>query len=178
MRNDTAPHTPSASSGHSVVRLLITSYFVAASVGLISGTDMIFLASPFMPQMAAKVLTAVVVIALAAGIVFGVQRRAAALLLALMLFWASYIANFTVETAQPIAAFWRDLALIGALLLTYADRENARANDAVALAQQIKNPSEMELVKRISQPKDVVKSSKRRPVSRQFREDFEHIQAG
>jgi len=124
-------------SGHSVVRLLIVSYFMALAIGLIPGTDIAILADPFMPWIAARVLTGAAVFVLASLILFGIQRRAAALLLAVVIFWASYVTMLSAEGAQVLGGFWRDLALIGALILTYADTEHATQNDAAAVLQNL-----------------------------------------
>ena len=72
------------SSGHSVVRLLIVSYFMAFAIGLIPGTDVTVLANPFMPLETARILTGSIVFGLACLILVGIQRRAAALLLAIV----------------------------------------------------------------------------------------------
>ncbi|MXQ07196.1 hypothetical protein GQ651_04995 [Alphaproteobacteria bacterium GH1-50] len=111
-------------SGHSTVRLLIVSWFVALALHLIPGTDMSALLDPFLPSAAAEMLTSAVILTLSAMIVIGLQRRAAALLLALLTFWASYIGMISAPV-HALGAFWRDLALIGALVMTYADRAPA-----------------------------------------------------
>ena len=113
-------HRRSLLSGHSVVRLLIVSYFVALALGVIDGTDLSALAAPFLPLAFAKIVVALVVLSLCAMILIGWHRRAAALVLALAMFWASYMAMMNAPD-QNLGAFWRDLALIGALVMTYAD---------------------------------------------------------
>ena len=113
----------SAFNGHSAIRLLIVSYFVALALGLIQGTDLAVLAAPFMPPLVAKIVSGLGVLGLSAMILFGCHRRMAALLLAIVLFWCSYLASVSPAGIEDIGSFWRDLALIGALLLTYADAE-------------------------------------------------------
>ena len=173
------------SSGHSVVRLLIVSYFMAFAIGLIPGTDVTVLASPFMPWVAARILTGSIVFGLACLILVGIQRRAAALLLAIVLFWASYVVMLSAEGAQSIGGFWRDLALIGALILTYADTENATQNDAAAVlgilprgAAEESKPSGGS--KGFLSPFSVVKvgrAAKRNSSKEQFVEDLNHVRA-
>ena len=113
----------SAFNGHSAIRLLIVSYFMALALGLIQGTDLAVLAVPFMPPLVAKIVSGLGVLGLSAMILFGFHRRMAALLLAIVLFWCSYLASVSPAGIEDIGSFWRDLALIGALLLTYADAE-------------------------------------------------------
>ena len=113
-----------AISAQFVTRLLIISYFVAVALGLIVGIDVARLAEPFLPELMARYLMRAVVLTLCGMVLFDVLRRPAALVLALIVFWASYI---TLYSGGEIGPFWRDLALIGGLLLTanitdYADR--------------------------------------------------------
>ena len=61
-------------------------------------------------------------------VLIGVGRRVAALLLSLLLFWASYL---TMYMGNDLGAFWRDLALIGGLLLTVDLKNTARDDGPV-----------------------------------------------
>ena len=113
-----------AISAQFITRLLIVSYFVAIALGLISGIDVSRLAAPFLPELPALYLMRLIVLTLCGMVLFGVCRRPAALVLSLIVFWTSYL---TLYAGGEIGAFWRDLALIGGLLLTanitaYADR--------------------------------------------------------
>lgn len=144
-------------TGHSVVRLLISSYFIALALDIIPGSDLVALADPFMPAAAASILTSSIVVALALGILLGVQRRAAALLLAIVVFWASYLTMLDNPVADDIAAFWRDLALIGALILTYADTAHADKNEVVAVFQHLPRA---QVMKRHAAPKKTVETRK------------------
>ena len=173
------------SSGHSVVRLLIVSYFMAFAIGLIPGTDVTVLANPFMPMGAARMLTGSIVFGLACLILLGIHRRAAALLLAIVLFWASYVVLLSAEGAQSIGGFWRDLALIGALILTYADTENATQNDAAAVLSYLPRGVTGDQ-KPTGNPKSILstfavvnvgRATKRNSSKEQFVEDLNHVRA-
>lgn len=122
-------------TGYTIVRLLIASYFAAFAIGAIEGTDMGVLLRHFLDPVPAAMIANGAVLGAAAAIVVGWQRRGAALVLALMLFFASYLSMLEQPT-QGLGPFWRDLALIGALILTYADSEN-HGNDAVALFRRL-----------------------------------------
>jgi len=102
-------------STHSVARLLIVSYLVALSLNLIDGAKLSYLFAPFLDDAPARLIAQVLVISLSGMVLLGVGRRVAALLLSLVLFWASYL---TMYMGNDLGAFWRDLALIGGLLLT------------------------------------------------------------
>ncbi|MGI9389250.1 MAG: hypothetical protein ACR2O1_04255 [Boseongicola sp.] len=173
------------SSGHSLVRLLIVSYFMAFAIGLIPGTDVTVLADPFMSPVAARVLTGTTVFILASLILVGFQRRAAALLLAIVLFWASYVTMLSANGAQNIGGFWRDLALIGALILTYADTENETQNDAAAVFNYLPQngpengkPSKnsRSLLESVTFA-DVGRKTERVTSKDQFIEDLNHVRA-
>lgn len=103
-------------SGQNLVRVVIASYFLAVSLGLIAGTGAGPLLAAVLPEPQAGAAGNVVVFALGWLVLAGIWLRPAALLLANVLFWSSYIGN---AGAGNIEAFWRDLALVGALILTY-----------------------------------------------------------
>lgn len=102
--------------GQNLVRIVIASYFLAVSLGLIPGTTAGSLTAAFLPEPHAEAAGKLVIFAAGYLVLVGVWLRASALFLATVLFWSSYIAN---AGTGEIEAFWRDLALIGALILTY-----------------------------------------------------------
>ncbi|NNE79490.1 MAG: hypothetical protein HKN18_04375 [Silicimonas sp.] len=107
------PHHSFAAS--QITRILILSYFVALALGLIRGAELQRLTSPFLSAPWATYAISGIVLTLTALVLVGILRRPAALILALTLFWASYM---TMYATGDIAGFWRDLALIGGLLIS------------------------------------------------------------
>ncbi len=103
-------------NGQNLVRIVIASYFLAISLGLIPGTTALALTEPFLPEPYADAASKAVIFATAYLVLLGVWLRLSALLLATLLFWSSYLENIG---AGNLEGFWRDLALIGALILTY-----------------------------------------------------------
>lgn len=103
-------------NGQNLVRIVIASYFLAVSLGLIPGTAALPLTEPFLPAPYADVASKAIIFATAYLVLIGLWLRVSALLLATVLFWSSYIDN---AGAGDLEGFWRDLALIGALILTY-----------------------------------------------------------
>ncbi len=101
-------------------RILIASYFMAVSLGLVAGTDGTALIHWFIPDPLAGSISAAIIFALALLVMTGIWLRPAALLLALVLFWSSYLTLIGGSARSGVDMFWRDLALIGALFLTYA----------------------------------------------------------
>ena len=106
-------------NAHQVVRLLIASYFIAAATGAVPFESGWALALMLVPAHFADAAVSTFVFTCAFLILIGFQIRAAALLLALFLFWSSFTASFGPLRSIGFADFWRDLVLIGALLLTY-----------------------------------------------------------
>lgn len=118
-------------SAQVITRLLIVSYFVAIALGQITAMDVSRMAETFLPPAQASFVMNGLILTLSFMILFGFFRRPAALVLALIVFWSSYL---TLFSGGGIEAFWRDLALIGGLLLTanittYADRVMAYDNE-------------------------------------------------
>lgn len=102
-------------SPRGIMRLLVLSYFIALSLGWIGGTPMIEFMFPVLPDLIAAHLMQAIILVLSALILVGIARRPAALVMSLIVFFSSYTALYTGGDISP---FWRDLALIGALLLT------------------------------------------------------------
>ena len=61
-------------------------------------------------------------------VMIGVWLRGSALLLGTVTFWASYLKMIELGMEHELGAFWRDLALIAALMLTYCDRDPRDSN--------------------------------------------------
>jgi uncharacterized membrane protein YphA (DoxX/SURF4 family) len=116
MPHRTAQTQNLSQNGQNLVRIVIASYFLAISLGLIPGTAALPLTEPFLPEPYADAASKAIIFATAYLVLVGVWLRFSALLLATVLFWSSYIENIG---AGDLEGFWRDLALIGALILTY-----------------------------------------------------------
>lgn len=121
---------------HSVARVLIASYFVARVLGLsvaAAGDEMV----PFrdLPGEHSAQLAEGVLLVLSLALLFGVQVRLAALMLAMHLFWTSFLMNYLIGETPTLDAFWRDLALVGALALT-AVHHAPRASAQVVFRQR------------------------------------------
>lgn len=99
----------------SLTRLLVISYFIAVSLGLIQGSNLLELLTPLLPETLATPLMRGLILTLSVLILTGLARRTSALVLSLVVFFSSYAALYE---GGDISAFWRDLALVGALLMT------------------------------------------------------------
>ncbi len=115
---------------HAVARILIASYFLARASGMIIDPNGMgqFLAEAAVPDYLRWPNAGFELLA-ALAILIGFQTRMAAALLALYLFWSSFILNYNPGDAVAIGAFWRDLALIGALLMLFSHGRGRYAID-------------------------------------------------
>ena len=108
-------------TAQNLIRILIASYFIAVSVGLVPGTDVSTVFQQIMPDHLAGPVAVIFFFGLSYMVLIGLWLRGAALLLALTLFWSSYLTMIDMGLQEQLGSFWRDLALIGALMLTYAE---------------------------------------------------------
>ncbi len=108
-------------TAQNLLRILIASYFLAVGLNLIPGTDLAILTEQVVPSHVATPLAAMVIFALAFLVMVGLYMRPAALVLGLLTFFASYLKMMELGVADELGTFWRDLVLIAALMLTYAE---------------------------------------------------------
>ena len=113
-----------------VVRIGIASYFVSVVLGLVEGPTVAFLFGPFISKIAAHLIGNAVLAGLSICILMGWYRSAATVVLALLLFVASYL-QLSAQylgggpgQAEAVPLFWRHFAIIVLLLLTYTDAED------------------------------------------------------
>ncbi len=121
MSTGTADRVTFNSAAQTALRVLIASYFLAVSLKIIPGTSLGILFEAILPEPYASATAAGLVFIFSFMIMIGLATRVAALLIALMTFFASYVAMVQLGVADELGAFWRDLALIAALLLTYGE---------------------------------------------------------
>jgi len=121
MANGTSDSVTFDAAAQTALRILIASYFLAAALGLIPGTDLAVLFSAVLPDPTDSALAAGLVFIFSFMIMIGLHTRVAALMLAMMTFYSSYLTMVSLGVEHELGAFWRDLALIAALLLTYSE---------------------------------------------------------
>jgi hypothetical protein len=144
------------------MRLLVLSYFIALSLGWIGGTPMLEFMFPVLPDVVAAYLMQGIILFLSFLIFIGIGRRPAALIMSLIVFFSSYTALYTGGDISP---FWRDLALIGALLMT----ADFKRPEAMPSEWEESNVHEVEM-QTVSNPEP----AKAEPMDDQpFRDDFD-----
>jgi putative oxidoreductase len=115
---------------HAVARVIIASYFAARALGVVmdpAGMQQFLIASEVpdylrWPNAAFEFLAAL-------AIMIGFQTRMASALLALYVFWSSFILNYVPGDPVALGVFWRDLAMIGGLLLLFSHGRGSMAVD-------------------------------------------------
>lgn len=110
-----------SSTAQNLIRILIASYFLALAAGLVSASHLAAPFAPLLPDPWAARAGGALVFALAYLIMIGVRLRAAALALALLMFVCHLVVAMQTGFAAQLDALWRDVALIGALILTYGE---------------------------------------------------------
>jgi len=115
-------------------RVMIATFFIGKAIGLISDPNGMgqFLMQSNVPQYLLWPNVAFEFIA-AFSIMIGLQTRLAAGLLAIYLFWSSYMLHFATGNIESVGMFWRDLALIGGLVLILSHRHSKFAIDNVLI---------------------------------------------
>ncbi len=147
-------------TAQNLLRILIASYFLAVGLNLIPGTDLSLLTKQLLPEHVAVPLAAMLVFALAFMVMIGMFMRPAALVLGLLTFFASYLRMIELGVEDELGTFWRDLVLVAALMLTYAenaprDYQMRRAIRRTITPRRIRPAPQSEPRLRIKQPGSV-----------------------
>lgn len=108
----------------SVVRILIASYFLAAATGLIFEPASRTFLDAVLPQSQAQLVTTTYLFITSFAIMVGVLVRPAALLLSVYIFWSGFL-HYDLAQPAALAAFWRDMALLGAVLMIAVTEQGA-----------------------------------------------------
>ena len=115
-------------SGQNLTRILVASYFLAVGLYLIPGTTGTAFFSFFMPDAYAMFMASASMFTLGFLVLIGMWIRPAALLLGTLVFFSSFLNYLAAAEFENIGAFWRDMALIGALILTYTQTDRRTAD--------------------------------------------------
>lgn len=99
------------------VRILIASFFLARGSGLIKLPGDYQLFGAVLPEAQAVMATTVLLFGTGFLIMVGRAVRPAALLLAVFVFWSGFLHHDIASDPQALSGFWRDMALLGAVML-------------------------------------------------------------
>ncbi|MEO1137924.1 MAG: hypothetical protein AAFW87_00575 [Pseudomonadota bacterium] len=107
-------------TGLNLLRLVIGSYFLASAFGVIEGVSASVLFQSFVDLSTAQSLGTLLLVSITAGFMMGLYLRITSLMLALVVLTSSLTQNFFIPNVVNIDAFWRDLVLFCAVLLSYS----------------------------------------------------------
>lgn len=116
--------------GQTLIRIIIASYFMAASIHLIDGVHPVALFAHMRDPGAANILGSFLLFMGAYLLMCGLAVRLVSIYLALLVLGSSIMQNFVLPDAIQVDHFWRDLVLTAALILNYGtltQRELAQA---------------------------------------------------
>lgn len=123
-------------TGLNLMRIVIGSYFMALSLDLLIGFDPAALFAVPLPAGAADLTGSTLLLLLSGAFMAGVQLRLVALSLALLIIFSSLVQNFVSVHPGSLSAFWRDLVLAVAVLLTYLTLGRRELRRASVLAHR------------------------------------------
>ncbi len=107
-------------TGLNLIRIVIGSYFTAIALGLIEGVDPAVLFVSLLARPLADLAGVAVLFSLAVAFMSGFGLRLTALSLAAFVLSSSAAQNYLLSDRPDTSGFWRDLALVGAVMMCYA----------------------------------------------------------
>ncbi len=107
-------------TGRNLIRIVVGSYFAAVALDFSHGFDPAALFAPMMPYPVADLVGSALLLAAAIGFMMGAGLRISALSLAVFVITSSLAQNFVSFAPGNISEFWRDLAMVCAVLSSYA----------------------------------------------------------
>lgn len=107
-------------TGLNLIRIVIGSYFMAISLGVIGGVDPAALFAQLLEGETAALAGTGVLCTLSALFMSGLYLRSAALALAVFVLCSSLAQNLLAPGPLGLSALWRDITMVCAILMTYA----------------------------------------------------------
>lgn len=123
-------------TGLNLIRIVIGSYFMAISLGLIRGVDQAAMFAHLLPEESALLAGTALLFILAVAFMSGLALRLSALMLALFVLCSSVIQNYLHFETLTVSAFWRDLTLSCAVLLCYSSLKRRELRKAGVLMRR------------------------------------------
>ncbi len=102
-----------------LIRIVTGSYFMALALDLVSGLDKAALFAAFLDPKPADITGSTILLFLSASFMIGYHLRLSALSLALFIFASSLAQHMIHAEPGAVSAFWRDITLTCAIMLSY-----------------------------------------------------------
>ncbi len=122
-------------TGLNLIRIVVGSYFLAISMGLISGFEPMALFIAFLDPLYADLAGTMTLFSLTVVYMTGYQLRLSCLALALFVLASSLAQNFVYLQSGTISDFWRDLTLVCAVLLSYSSLRRSELRKAALVGR-------------------------------------------
>ncbi len=116
-----------------LMRVLVASYLMAASVGIAPGPDLVPIFHQFMPLPWATMSGTAMLFLLAYAMMAGIWLRITILALAIILVGSSFMENFIFADAPDLGTMWQDVVVLCALMqsLIHLTNRELRASSIV-----------------------------------------------
>ncbi|WWR45261.1 hypothetical protein RZ517_10615 [Roseovarius sp. S88] len=122
-------------TGLNLIRIVVGSYFIAITMGLITGFEPTALFVLYSSPVMADLIGTIVLFSLTIIYMTGWQLRLSCLALALFVLTSSLAQNFMISPAGTISDFWRDLTLVCAVILSYSSLGRAELRKAALVGR-------------------------------------------
>ncbi|MEL7258658.1 MAG: hypothetical protein AAFN80_12560 [Pseudomonadota bacterium] len=122
-------------TGLNLIRIVVGSYFLAISMGLISGFEPTALFVAYSNPMTADLIGTMLLFSLTVVYMTGWQLRLSCLALALFVLSSSLVQNFLLVQTGTISDFWRDLTMVCAVLLSYSSLRRSELRKAALVGR-------------------------------------------
>ena len=113
------PNENTSQMARNLIRVVTGSYFMALSLDLVTGLDKAVLFAAFLAPRAADITGSTLLLCLSACFMLGHHLRLSALSLALFILASSLAQHMIHVEPGAVSAFWRDITLTCAIMLSY-----------------------------------------------------------
>lgn len=126
-------------TARNLLRIVTGSYFLAIALDLVAGLDPSVLFAPLLPPIAADLAGSTLLVCLSISFMLGLHLRISALSLVLFVLSSSLVQNMIHVQPGSVSAFWRDLTLTCAVMLSYLTLSSRDLRRASLLAQRARH---------------------------------------
>ncbi|WP_139274527.1 hypothetical protein [Roseovarius azorensis] len=157
-----------------LIRVVTGSYFMALALDLVTGLDKAVLFAAFLDPRTADIAGSTILLCLSATFMIGYHLRLSALSLALFIFASSLAQHMVHVEPGAVSAFWRDITLICAIMLSYMTLSPHEIRSASMLGSRARRSA---LVQKPVKPRRITPTaSHKRPVQLEIRRALKTVE--
>ncbi len=142
---------------------------MAVSLDLVLGLNQAVLFAPFFSTAAADLIGSAFLFFFSLAFMTGIALRLNSLALILFIFCSSLIETFLRNGGQDVSGFWRDLALVCAILSTYSNFGKREIRYAMIKARRLGHPRKVRNLAHIIPKRIEQKRAQVRPIQHEIR---------